>query len=170
MGGAVMGRRTSSKPNLLPTVEVDTPVASPEPIKWGLYRLWVFQSEWDQDGLTKQLPLVPMPSSLDVREIMADRALSPPVQELRSPYANPQEYPWALPIGVPLNATNYSHVLHTPRNVEQEQTQTQTSSFNASPEQGVTVEDHLWFSTVVPGRMDGRIRSRLFERARTRTV
>jgi len=132
MGGVGAGWGTSSRPNLLPTVEVDT-------VNRDITNYRFSKASRDQDGFIKQLPLVPMPSSLDVREIMADRALSPPVQELRSPYANPQEYPWALPVGVPLNATDYSRALHAPRHVEQERTQ--TSSFNASPEQGMTMED-----------------------------
>jgi hypothetical protein len=122
MGGAGAGMRASSRPSLLPAVEVDVPVG--DSIDY---------------GFVEQPPLIPMPASLDVREIMADRALSSPVQELMSPYANPQEYPWALPIGVPLNAIDYSHALHTAKNVKQGQTQ--TPPFNTSPEQGVTVED-----------------------------
>lgn len=139
MGGSGVGWGTSSKPNLLPTVESDTPVANSEPTHGDRIDYGFSKASRGQHGFTEQLPLVPMPSSLDVREIMADRALSPPIQELTSPYANPQEYPWALPIGVPLNALDYSHALPTARNVEQEQTQ--TPSFNASSEQGVTVDD-----------------------------
>ncbi len=137
MGGAGVGWGTSSKPNLLPTVEIATPVASPEPTNRDSIDYGFSKASSGQEGCFEPLPLVPLPSSLDVREIMADRALSPPVQELKSPYANPQEYPWALPVGVPLNA--YSHALPTPRNGEQEQTQ--APSFNTSHEQGVIVED-----------------------------
>lgn len=138
-GGTSMGRGTSSKPNLLPTAENDTPVTNPAATNGDSIDYGFSKASRGQNGFTERPPLIPLPSSLDVREIMADRTLSPPVQELRSPYANPQEYPWALPVGVPLNATSYSHALHTPRDVEHEQTQ--EPSFNASPEQGVTVED-----------------------------
>ena len=133
-----------SKPNLLPTVEIDRPVASPEPTNMDSVDYGFSKASSGQNGCFVPLPLVPLPSSLDAREIMADRALSPPIQELKSPYANPQEYPWALPVGVPLNATNYTHALHThalhtPRNAEEEQTQ--APSFNTSPKRGATVED-----------------------------
>jgi len=134
-GGAAVGWGTSSKPNLLP----DTPVANPEPTNGDCIDYRFSKASNGQDGFTEQPPLIPIPTSLDVREVMADRALSPPVQELTSPYANPQEYPWALPIGVPLNAINYSRALHTARNVKQEQMQ--TPSIKADPEQGVTAED-----------------------------
>jgi len=133
-GGGGMGWRTNSKLDLLPTVEVEDPDGDPIDTVFS-------NATGGQDRFTRQLLHVPLFSSLDAREIMADRALSPPVQELRSPYANPQEYPWAPPIGVPPNATNYSHALHTPRNAEQEQAQKPT--FNTSPEQEVTVEDPL---------------------------
>ena len=148
-----MGGGTSSKPNLLPTVQIDTPV---EPTNMDSIDYGFSKASSGQDGCFEPLSLVPLPSTLDVREIMADRALSPPVQELKSPYANPQEYPWALPVGVPLNASNYTHALHTPRNVEQEQTQ--APSFNTSPEQGVTMEDS---PLIQHGRTGSRGRSHL---------
>ena len=134
MGNGGVGWRTSSKPSLLPTVEAE----SPEPTNGDAIDTDVFKTNGDEDSFSNRLPLIPRSSSLDVREIMADRSLSPPLQELRTPYANPQEHPWAPPIGIPSNATNYSHALYTPRNVEQEQTQ--TPSFSASPERKMTVE------------------------------
>jgi len=135
MGSGGVGWRTSSKPSLLPTVEVE----SPGPTNGDPVDIEFSKANGGQDSFSKRLPLVPRLSSLDVREIMADRSLSPPLQELRTPYANPQEYPWAPPIGIPPNTTNYSHALYSPRDVEQEQTKAQP--FNASPEQEVTVEN-----------------------------
>lgn len=134
MGSGGVGWRSSSKPSLLPTVEVE----SPEPTHGNPIDTEFFKANGGQGSFSKRLPLIPR-SSLDVREIMADRSLSPPLQELRTPYANPQEHPWAPPIGIPPNTTNYSHALYTPRNGEQERTQ--TPSFNTSHEQGVMVED-----------------------------
>jgi hypothetical protein len=134
-GGAGVGRRTSSKPNLLPTTEVETPVGSPEPTNRDPLDTRFYDASEGQDKLVRRLPFVPMLSALDVREIMADRSLSPPIQELRTPYANPQEYPWAPPIGVPPHSTNYSHALPTPR-----KDQTQRPFFNAKPEREVRSE------------------------------